>query len=154
MRYALMPADGNHMGAAQYRDFILLVPLAADSDPAAQPSFAEVVTLSRKASGTGHPAVFPLAAPESVAEPALAKDYDENWILKDQDLYQIRRTVAGRNRRLWPRRAVSGPAFIDSHPEWSHPEWGPTRNEAEPAPGSRWLRWRNRSKLPDCSCRK
>ncbi len=82
MRYALMPADGNHMGAAQYRDFILLVPLAADSDPAAQPSFAEVVTLSRKASGTGHPAVFPLAAPESVADPALAKDYDENWILK------------------------------------------------------------------------
>lgn len=82
MRYALMPADGNHMGAAQYRDFILLVPLAADSNPAAQLPFAEVVALSRKASGTGHPAVFPLASPESVTEPTLTKDYEENWILK------------------------------------------------------------------------
>ena len=82
MRYARMPADGNHMGAAQYRDFILLVPLAADSNPAAQLPFAEVVALSRKASGTGHPAVFPLASPESVTEPTLTKDYEENWILK------------------------------------------------------------------------
>ena len=82
MRYALMPADGNHMGVAQYRDFILLVPLAADSNPAAQLPFAEVMTLSRKASGSGHPAVFPLASPESVAEPTLKKDYEENWILQ------------------------------------------------------------------------
>ena len=82
MRYARMPADGNHMGAAQYRDFILLVPLPADSNPAAQLPFAELVALSRKASGTGHPAVFPLASPESVTEPTLTKDYEGNWILK------------------------------------------------------------------------
>ena len=82
MRYALMPADGNHMGAAQYRDFVLLLSVAADADPAAPLPFTEAVALSRKASGTGHPAVFPLASPESVAGPTLTKDYEENWILR------------------------------------------------------------------------
>ena len=62
MRYALMPTDGNHLGVSQYRDFIVLVPVEADKDPAAKLPFAQAVSLSRKASGTGHPsiwAVFP-----------------------------------------------------------------------------------------------
>ncbi len=81
MRYALIPNDGNHLGASQYRDFVLLVPAAADQNPAGTLKFEEIVLLSRKASGTGHPAVFPLVTPESASEPALAK-HDNNWILK------------------------------------------------------------------------
>lgn len=82
MRYALMPMDGNHLGAAQYRDFILLVPAAADSDPATNLKFDEVIALSRKASGTGHPASFPMSSPENVSDAALAKNDQGNWILK------------------------------------------------------------------------
>lgn len=81
MRFALIPADGNHIGASQYRDFVLLVPAAADQNPAGTLKFEEIVPLSRKASGTGHPAVFPMVTPENVSEPALAKN-DHNWILK------------------------------------------------------------------------
>ena len=57
MRYELMPADGNHMGASQYRDFVLLLPVAADENPSEALKFEQAVALSRKASGTGHPAV-------------------------------------------------------------------------------------------------
>lgn len=82
MRYALIPADGNHLGASQYRDFVLLVPAAADQNPGATLKFEEAVAMSRKASGTSHPAVFPLVTPESVSEPALAKTEHGSWILK------------------------------------------------------------------------
>lgn len=82
MRYALMPSDGNHIGAAQYRDFVLLVPAAADDKPDANLKFDEMVNLSRKASGTGHPAVFPMLSPEKVSEPTLAKNDQGHWILK------------------------------------------------------------------------
>ena len=33
LRYELMPDDGNHLGVAPDRDFLLLVPAALDSDP-------------------------------------------------------------------------------------------------------------------------
>ena len=82
MRYALMPSDGNHIGAAQYRDFVLLVAAAADEKPDANLKFDEVVALSRKASSTGHPAVFPMLSPESATEPTLAKNDRGHWILK------------------------------------------------------------------------
>ncbi len=82
VRYGLMPSDGNHLGASQYRDFVLLLPAAGDANPEANLKFDDLVSLSRKASGTGHPAVFPLAAPESVTEPALVKNDRGHWILK------------------------------------------------------------------------
>lgn len=59
LRYALQPVDGNHQGVSAYRDFLLLVPAAADSstDPL---GFKDLVNLSRKASGVGHPSVWSL----------------------------------------------------------------------------------------------
>ena len=82
MRYALMPVDGNHVGAASYRDFVLLLPAAADTQPAANLKLEDVVALSRKASGTGHPAVFPMASLEGAGETALSKNSDGHWILR------------------------------------------------------------------------
>lgn len=82
MRYQLMPSDGNHLGAAQFRDFVLLVPAAADSNPAAGLKFEDAVGLSRKASGTGHPAVFPLFGPAKVSDATIAKAEDGSWVLK------------------------------------------------------------------------
>ena len=33
LRYAIMPNDGNHLGAAPNRDFLLVIPAESDTDP-------------------------------------------------------------------------------------------------------------------------
>ena len=63
MRYELLPEDGNHLGVAPTRDFVLLVAASADRDPDAQYDFAQLVKLSSQAAGTNHPAVFVLLQP-------------------------------------------------------------------------------------------
>lgn len=60
LRYSLMPVNGDHQGAAPQRDFLLLSPAADDKDLNAMPSFEALVAMSRKASGTPHPAVMSL----------------------------------------------------------------------------------------------
>jgi hypothetical protein len=84
MRYCLIPQDGNHLGAAPIRDFVLLVPVAEDAkDPEAAMTVEELVNLSRKASGTDHPAVINLGRPpESLSGPTLEKDDLDHWVLK------------------------------------------------------------------------
>lgn len=67
LRYAVHPTDGNHMGISPIRDFLLLVPVAADSNPEAALKFEDLVKLSAKASGTNHPAALSLASPEAGA---------------------------------------------------------------------------------------
>ncbi|MFQ5928023.1 MAG: hypothetical protein ACE5MH_11395, partial [Terriglobia bacterium] len=54
LRYVVHPVDGNHMGVAPQRDFLLLAPAAADAKPA-PPSPLELLARSRETSGTGHP---------------------------------------------------------------------------------------------------
>jgi hypothetical protein len=80
LRAALMPDDGNHLGVAPSRDFLLLVPAAADPGPDATPKFADLVALSRQASGTKHPAPLSLVPAEAGTTPALTKD-DEGHIV-------------------------------------------------------------------------
>ena len=84
LRYCLILQDGNHLGVAPILDFLLLVPAAEDTkDADAIMSTSEVVALSRKASGTNHPAVISLASPsEAVATPTLEKDDLDHWVLK------------------------------------------------------------------------
>jgi hypothetical protein len=62
MRYGLLPEDGAHQGVAPRRDFVLLSPAAADRDAAARPSYEALVEMSRKASGSSHPAILFLTA--------------------------------------------------------------------------------------------
>jgi len=64
LRYELLPNDGNHLGVAPARDFLLLTPLTADPDPAAQYKFDQLVALSKQAAGSNHPAVFSMVVPE------------------------------------------------------------------------------------------
>lgn len=84
MRYCLILQDGNHLGAAPILDFVLLAPASEDSeDPDALLSVDEVVALSRKASGTNHPAVINLAPPPAASETAtLEKDDLDHWVLR------------------------------------------------------------------------
>src|SRR5581483_3284481 len=74
LRYAVHPTDGNHMGISPIRDFLLLVPLAADTNPDAMLKFEELAKLSAKASGTNHPAILSLVSPDAGAAPAVTTD--------------------------------------------------------------------------------
>lgn len=65
LRYELMANDGNHMGVAPERDFLLLVPLANETGTAMM-TWGGLLTASSAASGTSHPAVFLLLAPRAV----------------------------------------------------------------------------------------
>jgi hypothetical protein len=84
LRYCLMLQDGNHLGAAPILDFVLLVPTVEDTkDADAILSSDEVVALSRKASGTNHPAVILMASPpEAPGSPSLEKDELDHWVLR------------------------------------------------------------------------
>lgn len=76
LRYGQIPQDGNHMGVSQYRDFLLLCPIAADTKLDTALGFDDLVALSRKATGTGHPGVMSLVPANSSmkALPATSSD--------------------------------------------------------------------------------
>ncbi len=82
LRYMLQPVDGNHQGVSPYRDYLLAVPAALDSAPA-DLAVADLLKLSRKASGTGHPSVWSLVSADSAPAtlPAIAhQDDGDLWI--------------------------------------------------------------------------
>ncbi len=79
LRYELLPNDGNHLGVAPNRDFLLLVPAGSDGDPNATLKFDELVNLSRKATGTRHPGPLSLVQAAGGA-PAVSKDDEEHWV--------------------------------------------------------------------------
>lgn len=79
MRYAVHPADGNHLGISPIRDFLALVPVAMDQDPNAQPKFEELMKLSARVAGTNHPAVLSLVQTEGSPGPKL--DQDEGRVI-------------------------------------------------------------------------
>jgi len=78
LRYALMPNDGNHLGVAPSRDFLLVIPVNADPGPERILKFQDLVALSRQASGTKHPAPMSLVQTEGGGD--LTKD-DEGHVV-------------------------------------------------------------------------
>jgi hypothetical protein len=79
LRYELLPNDGNHLGVAPNRDFLLLVPAASDTDPDATFKFEDLVNLSRQATGTRHPGPLGLVQAAGGA-PSISKDDEDHWI--------------------------------------------------------------------------
>lgn len=86
LRYQLIPEDGNHMGVSQYRDFLLMIPAAQDPDGSQPLPFDQTVQLSRKTTGTGHPAVLMMDAVSDSDKkfPDAFQDYSQNWALQAQ----------------------------------------------------------------------
>jgi hypothetical protein len=84
LRYALIPQDGNHMGASPILDFLLLTPIQEDNQAAdAEIAFKDLIILSRKTTGTNHPAAILMShPPESISQPALEQDDLEHWFYK------------------------------------------------------------------------
>lgn len=82
LRYSLQPLNGDHLGVSPQRDFLVMVPAADDKDLNATPNFDTLMAMSRKASGTPHPAVLSLwSAPASDPVPNFAKQGDTDWVL-------------------------------------------------------------------------
>lgn len=80
MRYELMPDDGNHLGAAPNRDFVLLIPAASDTDPSAAYKFQELSALSAATAGTKHPAPLSLVPADKPGAGTVARDEQDHWI--------------------------------------------------------------------------
>ena len=81
LRYGLHPEDGNHMGAAPSRDFVLLTPVAQDAEPATNYGFDDLVDMSFTI-GNPHPTIVRLELPEGDgADPHLWENDMEHWIL-------------------------------------------------------------------------
>ncbi len=83
IRYGEQPEDGDHQGTAETKDFLCLLPVAADTkpDPLAP---EELVKLSSKVVGRKHPAVLYLVQSETAEKvPALARDdTNDRWVLE------------------------------------------------------------------------
>ncbi len=83
LRYAHIPQDGNHMGANPYPDFLVLSPVAADTALDKTLEFADLMKLSKLASGTVHPAVLSLITVGSGAKfPSPAQSDQGYWALQ------------------------------------------------------------------------
>ena len=80
MRLSFFPVDGAHQGVAQTRDFALLTPAADDKDLNATPNYQQLVDMSKKASGTPHPAILNVWKADS-AGPATLKQEGDDWVL-------------------------------------------------------------------------
>jgi hypothetical protein len=81
LRYAIMPNDGNHLGAAPNRDFLLVIPAGSDTDPAAAFRSQELVTMSARITGMKHPSLLSLVQTDSVPSTAtVSKDDQDHWI--------------------------------------------------------------------------
>ena len=80
-RHALHPADGNHLGISQVRDFLMLTPLSVDQNADVEYKFEELAKMSAKASGTNHPAVISLVLPETKPAPTLVENEHGHLVL-------------------------------------------------------------------------
>ena len=81
LRYGLQPNDGNHLGTSPTPDFLLLVPPAADANPAQTYSFDQLVRLSSQVTGKKHPAPFNLVSADATQFPSVTTDPDDHTIL-------------------------------------------------------------------------
>src|SRR5713226_4702730 len=81
LRYALQPVNGDHQGVAPQRDFLVMIPAADDTEPNAKPGFDDLMKMSRKASGTPHPAVLSMSASSNAKFPELKKEGESDWVL-------------------------------------------------------------------------
>jgi len=80
LRFSYYPVNGAHQGLEPSRDFLILSPAAIDRDPTSTPKFDELMEMSRKASGTQHPAVLSCWKAEDDWQAGLTQ-MGEDWVL-------------------------------------------------------------------------
>jgi hypothetical protein len=83
LRFQLFPINGDHQGVAPNRDFLLLTPAADDQSIEAVPKFDDLVKMSKKTSGTPHPAVLSMWLITDDPKPGTMMESGENeWALQ------------------------------------------------------------------------
>ena len=80
LRYGLHPEDGDHMGAAPSRDFVLLTPAAADTEASRNYGFDDLVELSYKV-GNSHPTVARAEMADGDGSPNIWQNDLEHWVV-------------------------------------------------------------------------
>lgn len=80
LRYELIPEDGDHLGVSENRDFLLMIPASADQDPDVVIKFTDLVNLSRKATGSQHPAPMSLVQAGAGSAATVSQDQSEHWV--------------------------------------------------------------------------
>ena len=81
LRYSLQPLNGDHLGVSPQRDFLVMVPAGDDKDLNAAPNFDALMAMSRKASGTPHPAVLSMWGAGASDAAGFAKQGENDWVL-------------------------------------------------------------------------
>jgi hypothetical protein len=81
LRYTLQPVNGDHVGASPQRDFLAMVPAADDKDLTSTPNFDALMGMSKKASGTAHPAVLSIWNSTAQSFPSFGKEGENDWVL-------------------------------------------------------------------------
>ena len=66
LRFALQPQNGDHLGASPFREYLLVSPAAADTDPKPL-GFDGVIAISKQTTGASHPAALSLDPPVATA---------------------------------------------------------------------------------------
>ncbi len=102
MRYQLLPGDGNHLGVAPNPDFVLLIPIADDPDPAVNYDFGKLVELSAAAAHSAHPAAFEMLPPEGTEAKAIQTD--DGWIAVQAPL------ATKDGKKIWVSIVIKGVA--------------------------------------------
>ncbi len=82
LRYANYPINGDHLGVAPQRDFLVMSQAAMDQTPGPIAKFEELMVYSRKVSGAAHPAVLSMWLVESNFEPGLSQAGEHDWALQ------------------------------------------------------------------------
>ncbi len=79
LRFGHQPQDGNHIGTAKFRDFVVACPVADDKS-GANLDPEKAMELSKKAANSTHPAIFSLLPPQSGRDkfPSMAHDDELN----------------------------------------------------------------------------
>jgi hypothetical protein len=77
LRYGLQPQNGDHLGAAPNREFLLLCPAASDRDPKPL-DFDGLVAIAKQTTGTSHPGSLSLDPPTATGAPLSSYTTEEN----------------------------------------------------------------------------
>ena len=93
LRYGLQPQNGDHLGISTFREFLVVSPAAADTDPKVL-GFDGVVALSKQVIGTSHPAGMSIDPPEE-APGALLSTY-KNDLGHEGIVFEVPRSLNGK----------------------------------------------------------
>lgn len=93
LRFGQQPQNGDHLGISTFREYLLLSPAAADTDPKVL-GFDGVVALSKQVIGTSHPASLSIDPPEDA--PGAVQSAYKNESGHDGVVFELPRSLNGK----------------------------------------------------------